>query len=183
MSDDLAAEVSSAAEAAPGRPRLVLIGPMGAGKSRIGKRVSRLLDTDFIDTDKVVAAAHGPIPDLFATIGEAGFRALEREAVAAAFGRSAVVALGGGAVLDEKTQVDLVSLPVALLTITEQAVESRLRSSGRPLLTDGIESWRRIYADRRSLYEKLATHTIDTSRRPIEHIAQDLASWVREQEK
>ena len=77
-------------------PPVVLIGPMGAGKTRVGKRVARLLDVGFTDTDKVIVAEHGPIADLFAEHGEPYFRRLERAAVVAALETDHVVSLGGG---------------------------------------------------------------------------------------
>ncbi|MFT4124141.1 MAG: shikimate kinase [Microbacteriaceae bacterium] len=156
---------------------------MGAGKSRIGKRVARLLAVPFLDTDRAVAAAHGPIPELFSRLGEPGFRALERTAVHEALGRRAVVSLGGGAVLDADTRAELAALPVVLLTVSEEAVASRLASSGRPLLTDGLASWRAIAEQRRPLYRALAEHTVDTSRRPIETIARELGGWARDWER
>ena len=63
---------------------IVLIGPMGAGKTSVGRRVARALEVPFADTDKIVARDHGPIPDLFERHGEEHFRALERDAVAEA---------------------------------------------------------------------------------------------------
>ncbi|MDO8338165.1 MAG: shikimate kinase, partial [Microcella sp.] len=90
----------SDAGAASRGPVVVLIGPPAAGKSRVGKRVARILDLPVIDTDKVIAAEHGPIPEIFAAHGEPHFRALERAAVVDALRERAVVSLGGGAVLD-----------------------------------------------------------------------------------
>ena len=55
--------------AAPAHPLVVLIGPPAAGKSRIGKRIARTLDAPFIDTDREIVAAHGPIPQIFAEHG------------------------------------------------------------------------------------------------------------------
>ena len=66
------------------KPVLVLVGPPAAGKSRLAKRVAKLLDVPLVDTDQVVVAAHGPIRDIFAQQGEAYFRTLERFAVIAA---------------------------------------------------------------------------------------------------
>ncbi|MFN8085557.1 MAG: chorismate synthase [Microbacterium sp.] len=83
---------------------IVLIGPMGAGRTSVGRRVARALGTPFADTDKMVVRDHGPIPELFAHHGEGHFRALERAAVAEALTRGGVVALGGGAVLDPSTR-------------------------------------------------------------------------------
>ncbi|MFX5684625.1 shikimate kinase, partial [Acinetobacter baumannii] len=83
---------------------LVLIGPMGAGKTSVGRRVARALGEPFSDTDKIVVRDHGPIPDLFRAHGEAHCRSRERDAVAEALERGGVVALGGGAVLDPVTR-------------------------------------------------------------------------------
>jgi len=86
---------------------LVLVGPMGAGKTSIGRRVSKALGIDFIDTDAAVRREHGPIEQIFQTHGEAAFRAWERAAVREALGRGdVVVSLGGGAVLDAVFSVE-----------------------------------------------------------------------------
>lgn len=169
------------AAAAEGRPVVVLIGPPAAGKSRLGRRLARLLHVPVVDTDSVVAAQHGPIPEIFATHGEAHFRRLERAAVADALGRRAVVSLGGGAVLDPETQAQLDGLPVALLTAAPEAVERRLVKGGRPLSAT-IESWSAIVSARRPLYERLAVATWDTSYRPIDRIAEEIAAWATERE-
>jgi shikimate kinase len=157
----------------------VLIGPMGAGKTRIGKRVARILGTGFVDTDKVIAAEHGPIPEIFASQGEPHFRALERAAVVEALAGDDVVALGGGAILDDETRADLTSQRVVLVTVTSEAVAPRIADARRPLLRDGLTDWERIYAERRHLYEQLARFTVDTSHRPIDAVAKEVAAWSR----
>lgn len=157
----------------------VLVGPMGAGKTRLGKRVAHILDVPFTDTDRLVVAEHGPIADLFDRHGEAHFRVLERAAVVEALGRGGVVALGGGAVLDLETQRDLADEHVVLLTTTPDAVASRLANGRRPLVRGGVADWERIYADRRPLYERLASETLDTTALPFERLAQDLAQRLR----
>jgi len=158
-------------------PPVVLIGPMGAGKTRIGKRVARILGTGFVDTDKVIVSEHGAIPELFASQGEAHFRALERAAVVDALAGTDVVALGGGAVLDDQTRANLTSHRVVLVTVTPEAVAPRIANARRPLLRDGLTDWERIYAERRHLYEQLAKLTVDTSHRPIDAVAKEVAAW------
>ncbi|MET0932396.1 MAG: shikimate kinase [Mycetocola sp.] len=158
---------------------LVLIGPMGAGKTKIGRRVARSLDAPFIDTDKRIVAEHGAITAIFADRGEPAFRELERAAVVAALAEPAVVSLGGGAVLDPDTQTDLADCTVVLLTITGEAVAARIKTDKRPLLKDGTGEWQRIYDERRPIYERLATISFDTSNEPIEHIAERIADWAR----
>jgi shikimate kinase len=168
---------SGATEPARTTPAVVLIGPPAAGKSRLGRRLSRLLDLPLIDTDRLVVEAHGPIPQIFAEHGEPVFRAWEREAVAAALQQRAVVSLGGGAVLDPATQQQLGGLPVVLLTLSAEAAAARLDGSSRPL-AGGVEAWTALVAARAPLYERLATASWDTSRRPLDRIAQEIADWA-----
>lgn len=158
---------------------VVLIGPMGAGKTRVGKRVARILQVGFIDTDRVVVADHGPIADIFAERGESYFRQLERAAVIAGLARGGVVSLGGGAVLDADTVADLDRHDVVFLSVTAAAVERRLGHGKRPLLRNGMADWTRIFDERRPIYERLADLTIDTSHRPHDAIAEEVATWAR----
>ncbi|PPF64446.1 shikimate kinase [Clavibacter michiganensis] len=158
---------------------LVLIGAPAAGKSRIGKKVARTLGVPFIDTDTEIVRQHGAISELFAAHGEAHFRTLERIAVEHALTKTGVVAFGGGAVLDPRTQADVAALPVVLLTVEASAVAARLANGKRPLISS-IESWQALVDSRRELYESLADFSIDTSRRPTDAIATDIARWARE---
>jgi shikimate kinase len=160
-------------------PRVVLIGPMGAGKTRVGKRVARMLGTGFTDTDRMVVAEHGPIADIFAQQGEPYFRGLERDAVVRALETDGVVSLGGGAVLDAATQADLAAQRVVFLTVNARAVEGRLVEGKRPLIRDGVNDWQRIFDERREIYERLSDLTIDTSHRPYDSIAEEVAAWAR----
>jgi shikimate kinase len=161
-------------------PALVLIGPMGSGKSRIGKRIAKLLDLGFTDTDALVVAEHGPIAELFATHGEPHFRVVERAAVREGLARDGVLSLGGGAVLDPDTQADLAGERVVLFTISPEAVASRLENEKRPLVQNGLEDWLRIRDERQALYERLASVTFDTSSRPASDIAEEVAAWARQ---
>jgi shikimate kinase len=158
---------------------LVVIGPMAAGKSKIGRRVARTLGVPFTDTDRSIVAQHGPIPQIFEREGEDAFREYEREAVARSVARRSVVSLGGGAVMHPDTRALLSRATVVYLTVSSAAVRSRIAGSNRPLLTDGIESWERIFAERRPVYESLATETWDTSTLPITRLADDIAAWAK----
>ncbi|MHB1171534.1 MAG: shikimate kinase [Lacisediminihabitans sp.] len=160
-------------------PWLVVIGAPGAGKTRVGKRVARLLAVDFVDTDRRIVAKHGPIAQLFAERGEEYFRQLERVEVAKALGEAAVVSIGGGAVLNTETQAELAAHRVALLTVSAEAVAARIVGTKRPLLADGIDSWQRLVDARREIYERLAARSWDTSERPIDQIAGEIAEWVQ----
>lgn len=162
---------------------LVLVGPMAAGKSSIGRRVARRLDVPFIDTDKTIAAEHGAIPEIFATHGEGYFRQLERTAVAAALTDGGVISLGGGAVTDADTRALVRQHPVVFLTVTPDAVARRIGGGGRPLLAgeNPIERWKSIFEERRAWYEDVASIVFDTSRRPMGQIADEIAAWRKEQ--
>jgi shikimate kinase len=159
-------------------PLVVLIGAPGAGKTKIGKRIARILGVEFIDTDKRVVAARGAIATIFARDGEKYFRALERAEVIRALERPAVVALGGGAVLDASTQHDLAGHRVVQVSVSAEAVASRLRGGKRPLVANGIEDWKNLVAARAPIYEALATRTVDTSETSLDVIAAELAAWI-----
>jgi shikimate kinase len=164
-------------------PLLVVIGPPGAGKSVLGKQIARLLRAPFVDTDRRIVAKHGPIATIFGEHGEEWFRAAELVEVAKALGERAVVSLGGGAVLNPQTQAELAGIRVALVTVTPEAVDKRIGGTVRPLLEDGIESWKRIVEERRELYERLATRTVDSSHRTANSLAHELAEWVQREER
>lgn len=172
--------MSSPAPAA-GAPRAIaLIGPMAAGKTKIGRRVAKTLGRPFVDTDARIVAEHGAISALFAERGEDAFREIEREAVAAALAEPAVVSLGGGAILDAGTRALLAELPVIYLTVTEEAVRGRINGAKRPLLRDDPGAWARIFAERRPLYEEVATVTFDTSVGPITPLGERISAWAKE---
>ncbi|MEF2979159.1 shikimate kinase [Subtercola sp. YIM 133946] len=159
---------------------IVIIGPPAAGKTRIGRRVAHQLDLPFTDTDKQIAAAHGPIPTIFETQGEPAFREIERAEVVTALAGGGVVSVGGGAVLNRATQLDLDGCLVVLFTVSPDVVAARLGNSKRPLVPD-IDAWRRVVDARRDLYASLADETFDTSHRKADDIADDVATWVRSQ--
>jgi len=163
---------------------LVLVGPMGSGKTSVGRRVARELGVAFIDTDKRIVAAHGPIPAIFAAAGEAHFRALEAAEVERALDQGGVISLGGGAVANAATRELLKTHPVVFLTVSPESVVHRIGGGNRPLLAgeeDPIVRWKEIYAQRRGWYDEVADATFDTSRRPMRHIAEEIAAWRREQ--
>ena len=161
---------------------VVLIGPMGAGKTSVGKRVAHALDVPFFDTDASIVRSHGPIARLFEEHGEAHFRTLEREAVEEGLAAGGVVSLGGGAVLDAATRSDLAHHRVVLLTVAPRVVALRVRGSSRPLLQgeeDAMGRWIRIYEERRPLYEELADATFDTSSGPLQNVVDRIVAGVR----
>jgi shikimate kinase len=161
---------------------IVFIGPSGAGKSRLGKRVARILGLPFADSDRMIVAEHGPIAQIFRDHGEPYFRALERETVHRALQGEGVLSLGGGAVLDPDTQSELPAHRVVYLTISPDAVARRLAGdTDRPLVRNGVEDWVALNAPRWPIYARLADVTFDTSHRPNDEIAKEVATWVTTQ--
>lgn len=161
---------------------LVFVGPMGSGKTSIGRRVAKTLGLSFTDTDKVIVTAHGPIPQIFAEHGEPHFRRVEREAVLAALAGGGVVALGGGAILDAQTRTDLASHRVVLLTVEPRIVRARLKDGTRPLLEgeqDALARWSEIAAQRAPLYDQVADARFDTSKGPLQAVVDAIVAWVR----
>jgi shikimate kinase/3-dehydroquinate synthase len=139
---------------------LALIGFMGAGKSTIGRELARLTGRPFIDTDKEIEKRFGPIGELFAARGEPEFRRIEEQVVAAALaGPTAVIALGGGAVLSEGTRERLSRTAfTAWVQVDVDMAWSRIGGSGRPLALDR-QSFGKLYGERASFYEQVAEGT------------------------
>lgn len=156
---------------------------MGAGKSSIGKKVAKILGRTFLDTDAVVVRENGPIPEIFAAHGETRFRELEKAAVAACVAEGAVVALGGGAVLNPDTRALLAGHDVVLLTVAPRIVASRISGGvGRPMLAgeeDPMTRWVRIRDERMPHYENVADVTFDTSTGRIQAVADEVAAWAQ----
>lgn len=161
-------------------PAVVFIGPMGAGKTSIGRRVAKRIGRGFADTDSLIVRENGPIADIFRERGEEAFRAIERDAVRRAVEAGGVVALGGGAVLAPETRELLARHRVILLTVSERTVASRIRGAKRPLLNagDALSEWRRIMAERRPIYDQLADATFDTSSGPLRDVVDAAAEWA-----
>jgi len=142
---------------------VVLIGPMGVGKTTIGKKLARKLEIPFVDTDQLIIKEHGPIAEIFSKEGEPAFRKYEEEAVLSALDETAVIATGGGAVLSGSNQRAFESAVVIYLSTNGLHMKSRLAKGNRPLLENGIADWRRIYDERKPLYERIAAFEVDCS--------------------
>jgi shikimate kinase len=164
---------------------IALVGFMAAGKTTIGRHLALELGLPFIDTDELIVAAHGPIPDLFAARGEAGFRAAECDAVAAALaGEPAVLALGGGAMTYAPTREAVRAGAVSVyLEIAPEELVRRLRRSRvvRPLIgpEPTLERVRELLAAREPLY-RLADVTVAGPHPTRTAYARAIASRLRE---
>jgi shikimate kinase len=163
-----------------------LTGMMGTGKSSAGLRAAASLGVPFHDTDVEVSAASGSsIQELWESIGEEGFRDLERAMVSRLAGAEAIVATGGGVVLDRRNrEVMSGSGTVIWLQASPEALMERIGDDGeRPLISgspDPLAALEGIAAARSELYRELADHAIDTSHRSVDDVAGEIeALWVR----
>jgi shikimate kinase len=147
-------------------PRLVLIGPMGAGKTTVGRLLAERWGVAFRDTDDDIEQAAGhSVSDIFVESGEDHFRALERAAVSQAMAvHSGVLALGGGAVLAEETRGALTGQPVVFLRVGLSDAAARVGlGASRPLLLGNVRGTMKALLDERApVYESLAAATVDT---------------------
>ena len=159
---------------------IVLIGPMGAGKTTVAGLVAARLGVSVRDTDHDVEAAAGrPISEIFVDDGEAAFRALERAAVAEALAaHDGVLSLGGGAVLDPRTRELLAGHDVIFLRVgLSEAVKRVGLGVGRPLLLGNVRSRIKALLDERTpVYEAAATLVVDTDGRAPEEIADEIVT-------
>ncbi len=159
---------------------------MAVGKSAIGRQLANHRAATFVDTDELIVGQHGPIAEIFASRGEPAFREIEARAVAHALektrGSSAVISLGGGAVLDSGTQQLLGSCVVVYLECDAATVAERIaRNSGRPLLAgDAIGRWQTLFAARQPVYERLANLVLDVRSGTVHELTRRLETALQE---
>ncbi|MFI1565824.1 shikimate kinase [Streptomyces sp. NPDC020490] len=157
-------------------PLVVLVGPMGVGKSTVGRLLAERLGVAYRDTDDDIVAEQGrAIAEIFVDEGEPVFRALEKQAVRTALAaHDGILALGGGAVLDADTRALLAGRRVVYLSMdVEEAVRRTGLNAARPLLAvNPRKQWRELMEARRHLYEEVATAVVPTDGRTPEEVTQ-----------
>jgi shikimate kinase len=164
---------------------LWLIGMMGSGKTTVGEAVASALGLSFIDTDMLITSVSArSIPEIWDEDGEESFRALERQMVAsAADSGPAVVATGGGVVLDRENIERMRSSGLVVwLSASPRALEERVaRAGGRPLLSEGLPADRlkALLEERQSRYIEAAHVEVPTDDRTIDEITSDvIGQWT-----
>ena len=172
--------------------RIVLTGFMGAGKSTLGDLLACGLGWTFVDLDEeIVRAQQKSIADIFASIGESGFRELERAALAQALQRERIVlALGGGAIetdanrllLKEDRETLLLYLEAPLDVLMARCEQQQLENKAvrRPVLEKRAELAER-FLRRRPLYESAHWTLHTTGRNPEEIVNAILQQWKQTQ--
>ncbi|MFB2705563.1 MULTISPECIES: shikimate kinase AroK [Marinobacter] len=164
--------------------RVVLVGPMGAGKSTIGRMLAKELGYRFLDSDRIIEERCGAnIPWIFDVEGEDGFRQRETAMLdELSETRSTVLATGGGAVMRPENHALLRknAVVIYLKTSIEQQVERTRKDRNRPLLqNDDPEGvLRRLFAVRDPLYTKLADIVMFTDRKSPRLVVRQLVNRI-----
>ena len=157
-------------------PLVVLVGPMGVGKSTVGQLLAERLGVGYRDTDDDIVAGQGrAIAEIFVDDGEEAFRAIEKQAVRTALTEhQGVLALGGGSILDADTRALLAGQRVLYLSMdVEEAVKRTGLNAARPLLAvNPRKQWRELMDARRGLYEEVASTVVATDGRTPEEVAE-----------
>ena len=175
---------TDSAQNAPLR-NLVFVGPMGTGKTTIGRLTANELGWVFVDTDKEIEARCGAdIPWIFDVEGEAGFRSRESAVLAEMLAREQVVIATGGGVVSQACNRELLEQAghiVYLHTPAEQQYERTRQDTRRPLLrtADPLKTLRRLMAEREPHYRALADIVVETDRKRPRIVARDIANSVR----
>ena len=140
--------------------RIVLIGPPGSGKSTVGKALASEMNLKFIDTDSAIELKAGrKISEIFLEEGEVGFRKIERQVVLDSLETdSAVIALGGGSVLDKDVQNRLKDEPNVIyleVSISNAAPRVGFNTERPLLLANPRQQWLKLFEERKAIYESL----------------------------
>ncbi|MEM1176230.1 MAG: shikimate kinase AroK [Pseudomonadota bacterium] len=159
---------------------IILVGPMGAGKSAVGRQLARSLGKTFIDSDDEIETRTGvDIPYIFEKEGESGFRDRETRVLQDIAGRNGIVlATGGGAVMRTENRTVLASsgLVIYLQTSVDQQLSRTSRGRHRPLLDteDPRAVLESLMQTRHPLYEQLADLVVDTNGRKVSSVVQEI---------
>jgi shikimate kinase len=161
---------------------MVLVGPPGAGKSTVGRLLADRLRVDFTDVDDLIVARAGrSISEIFVTDGEPVFRQLEEAEVAGALARNGVLALGGGAVLSERTRNRIHGRRVVFLSVgMAEGVRRTGLSTARPLLA-GLNpraTFAALLNARLPLYREVAAVEVATDGRRPDEVAEEVLDAI-----
>lgn len=170
------------------RGNIFLVGPMGAGKSTVGKRLADLRGMIFVDSDAEIELRTGvDIPYIFEREGECGFRRREHDAIADLTQREGIVlATGGGAILDadNRRRLSARGYVVYLHATLDQQVHRTSRAANRPLLNasaDRRETLRRLFELRDPLYREIADLIIHTDGRNARTLVREIVQHLEQQ--
>jgi len=167
------------------KKNIFLIGPMGAGKSTIGKQLAQQLKMDFYDSDREIENRAGVDIDwIFDVEGEDGFRVREQGVIEELTSMQPIVlATGGGAIVDAENRKFLGGRRVVIYldTSLEQQLERTRRDRRRPLISraeDPEAAIRDLHKERSPLYEELADYKISTDKGSVRQVAKQIVDML-----
>jgi shikimate kinase len=161
-------------------PRIIIIGPMGSGKSTVASAISRRLELAHRDTDEIVIGQSGrSISEIFLEDGEDAFRALEKIALRVGLLEDeTILSLGGGACmnLDAQSALRATGSFIVYLKISLSEVSSRVGfNHDRPLLLGSPRAqWQTLMNERAPIYESLSSYVVDVDGKNVESIVDEL---------
>jgi shikimate kinase len=164
---------------------IFLVGPMGAGKSAVGRQLARTLHLSFVDSDDEVEARTGvDIPFIFEKEGEEGFRKREAAAIDDLTKVDGVVlATGGGAIINAESRSRLGGrgFVVYLYTSVEQQLARTTKGRERPLLESGDDRRKildELLEQRDPLYREIADLVVETDGRKVHSVANEIVEQI-----
>jgi shikimate kinase len=163
---------------------IVLVGPMGAGKSTVGRYLASRLSYHFVDTDHLIEERTGAdIPWIFDVEGEAGFRSRETATLDSLLDVNRhVIATGGGIVVrpENHSRIKALGKVVYLTASVEQLLARTSKDKKRPLLqvADPRARMEQLLHERNALYQQVADLTLQTDGRGSKWVVQQVVQWL-----
>jgi shikimate kinase len=170
-----------------GKRNVFLVGPMGAGKTTIGKQLAQILHLEFIDSDQEIESRTGaPIDWIFDIEGEEGFRKREKDVIEELSQQQGIVlATGGGAIAEADNRNFLAGrgIVVYLETSIEQQLERTRRDKRRPLLqnADPESTLVALHKERNALYLEIADIVVATNENSIKSVANKIVAQINQE--
>ena len=164
---------------------IFIVGPMGSGKSTVGKIISDELFLNFFDTDDEIESRTGASIDwIFDLEGEEGFRKRESSILEEMVKQNSIVlSTGGGIILSDSNREMLSSRGTVfyLSTPISVQIERTSKDKDRPLLKNGDpkEILTRLQKERKDLYESVSDHIIDTENKSSQEVASEIINFVK----
>ncbi|GEP74864.1 MULTISPECIES: shikimate kinase [Weissella] len=164
--------------------KVILIGFMGAGKTTVGQLLAEKTTLPFFDTDQLIVTQTGQTPgEIFAIVGELGFRQLEQTILQENLTKSGIMATGGGIIELEQNRQLLKSSPVPVIYLSGsfgQTVERLVKDNTRPIVRNkSLLELAELWEQRLKKYSSIATEVIYTDNKTADQVAEEVLQYMR----